>query len=144
MAETRFTEPHHDDHVHHERTDVNVSGVLLFAVGLFVVAAVVHLLIWVLFGFFDSREAVRRAREYPLAAAQENQVPPEPRLQTNPREDMRELRDREDEVLTSYGWVDKHAGIARIPIEEAMKIVVERGLPARQVPKGSSTQAGAQ
>jgi hypothetical protein len=45
---------------------------------------------------------------------------------------MRELRDREDELLTSYGWVDRNAGVVRIPIEEAMKIVVQRGLPARQ------------
>jgi hypothetical protein len=131
MAETQLTHAH-DDHVHHERSDVNVGGVLLFGAGLFVVAAVVHLLIWALFGFFDSREAVRRVREYPLAA-QENQVPPEPRLQISPREDMRELRDREDELLTSYGWVDRNAGVVRIPIEEAMKIVVQRGLPARQV-----------
>jgi hypothetical protein len=135
MAETPVTHAHQGDHVHHERTDVNVGGVLLSGAALFVVAAVVHVLIWVMFGFFDRREAVRGAREYPLAAAQENQVPPEPRLQTNPREDLRELRDREDEVLASYGWVDKNAGIVRIPIEEAMKIVVQKGLPARQAPQ---------
>jgi hypothetical protein len=125
---------HHADHsdVHHETTDVNVRSVLVFAGGLVVATAIVCLLIWVLFGYFDSRERVRGAREYPLAAAQENQTPPEPRLQINPREDMRELRLHEDEILTSYGWVDKNAGIVRIPIEEAMKIVVEKGLPARE------------
>ena len=69
---------------------------------------------------------------YPLAATQENRVPPGPRLQTNPRDDMRELRARDEEILTSYGWVDKNAGIVRIPIDEAMKLVVQRGLPARQ------------
>jgi hypothetical protein len=86
---------------------------------------------WILFRYFDAREAQRVVPMYPLAA-QENRVPPGPRLQTNPREDMRELRAREEEILTSYGWVDKNAGIARIPIEEAMKLVLERGLPARQ------------
>ena len=58
-------------------------------------------------------------------------MPPEPRLQTNPREDLRELRAKEDELLGSYGWVDKNAGVVRIPIEDAMKLTVERGLPAR-------------
>jgi hypothetical protein len=127
----------HGDHsgVHHETTDVNVRGVLLFGAGLFVVAAVVHLLVWVLFGYFAGRESVRGAREYPLAATQENRLPPEPRLQIHPRDDLRELHAHEDEVLTSYGWVDKNAGIVRIPIDEAMKIVVQKGLPARQVPR---------
>ena len=31
-------------------------------------------------------------------------------------------------MLDSYGWVDKDAGVVRIPIEEAMKLTVERGL----------------
>ena len=70
--------------------------------------------------------------EFPLAAEQENRLPPEPRLQTNPRQDLRDLRSAEEAVLTGYGWVDKKAGIARIPIDEAMKLTVERGLPARQ------------
>jgi hypothetical protein len=70
--------------------------------------------------------------EFPLAAGQESRLPPEPRLQTNPRQDLRDLRSAEDTVLTGYGWVDKNAGIARIPIGEAMKLTVERGLPARQ------------
>ena len=48
------------------------------------------------------------------------------------REDMRELRSKEDELLGSYGWVDQRAGIARIPINEALRLTVQRGLPARQ------------
>jgi len=128
--------PHAEHHganpeVHHETTDASVRGVLLFGAGLVVVAAVVHLLVWVLFGYFASHQAISTAREYPLAAEQ-NRVPPEPRLQTNPRQDLRDLRAQEDQVLTSYGWVDKNAGVVRIPIEEAMKIVVQKGLPTRQ------------
>ena len=59
-------------------------------------------------------------------------MPPEPRLQTNPRQDLRDLRAARRRVLKSYGWVDKNAGVVRIPIDEAMKLTVERGLPARQ------------
>jgi hypothetical protein len=125
---------HHGDGsgVHHETTDVNIGGVLLFAAGLFVVAVIVHLLVWVLFGYFSGREARQGAREHPLPLTRETQLPPEPRLQTNPREDLRDLRAHEDELLTSYGWVDRNAGIVRIPIEDAMKIVVQKGLPSRQ------------
>jgi len=77
------------------------------------------------------REAAREPRMFPLSAAQQQQLPPEPRLQTNPQGDLRQLRAREDEALRGYGWVDKNAGVARIPIEEAMKIVVQRGVPVR-------------
>jgi hypothetical protein len=122
--------------VHHETTDVHIGGILLFGAGLFVVAVIVHLLVWVLFGYFSGREELRAAREYPLTAGRENELPPEPRLQIHPREDMLDLHAHEEEVLTTYGWVDKNAGIVRIPIEEAMKIVVQRGLPTRQVPDG--------
>jgi hypothetical protein len=120
--------------VHHETTDVNVKGILLFGAGLFVTAVIVHLLVWVLFGFFSGRADVRAVREYPLTAGRENQLPPEPRLQTNPRDDLIDLHAHEEELLTTYGWVDKEKGIVRIPIEEAMRIVVERGLPARKAP----------
>jgi len=41
------------------------------------------------------------------------------------------MRAREDEILTTYGWVDRNAGIVRIPIDAAMKLTLERGLPAR-------------
>jgi hypothetical protein len=120
--------------VHHETTDVNVRGILLSGAGLFVIAVIVHLLVWVLFGYFSGREESRTVPTSPLTAGREHQLPPEPRLQTHPRDDLTDLHAREEEVLTTYGWVDKNAGIVRIPIEEAMKIVVQRGLPARQRP----------
>jgi hypothetical protein len=118
--------------VGHEESDVNVRAVLGFGAGLFVAAVVVHFMVWLLFLYFSGREAARVAPRYPLAAGQETRVPPEPRLQTNPREDMRALREREDGILNSYGWIDKTAGVVRIPIDEAIRLTVQRGLPVRQ------------
>jgi hypothetical protein len=115
----------------HEESDVNINAILAFAAGLVAVAIVVHLLIWVLFRFFDARESRAATVEYPLAVQQEQRLPPEPRLQTNPRQDLQDLRAGENDVLTRYGWIDKNGGVVRIPIDEAMRIVVERGLPAR-------------
>jgi hypothetical protein len=122
-------------HVHHEESDVNFRAIVGFGVGLIVVAAVVQLLIYVLFGYFNSREGVQAPAEYPLASAQGQREPPEPRLQTNPRQDLADMRAKEDEQLTSYGWVDRNAGVVRIPIDAAMKLTLERGLPARTEPK---------
>jgi len=116
--------------VHHEESDVNIGAIFGFGGALMAVAFVVMLVIYVLFGFFDGRERLSAPAEYPLAA-QANKEPPEPRLQIHPREDLAEMRAREDEILTTYGWVDKNAGIVRIPIAAAMKLALERGLPAR-------------
>ena len=122
--------PADNPEVHHEESDVNILAIFGFGGGLMAVAVLVLLVIYVLFGFFDGRERATVPAEYPLAA-QADKVPPEPRLQEHPREDLSELRAREDEILSSYGWVDRNAGVVRIPIDAAMKLTLERGLPAR-------------
>jgi hypothetical protein len=117
--------------VHHETSDANVSGVLAFGLGLSLAGIIILFLAWLLFGYFAGREAGSGVREFPLAAEQQNRLPPEPRLQTNPRQDMIDLRAGEDAILNTYGWVDKTGGVVRIPISEAMKLTVQRGLPSR-------------
>jgi len=117
--------------VHHETSDANVNGVFAFGLGLLITGIIILFLVWLLFGYFATREAGSGVREFPLAAGQQNRLPPEPRLQTNPREDLLNLRTAEDAVLNTYGWVDKAGGVVRIPISEAMKLTVERGLPSR-------------
>jgi len=137
MAETHYpnaaahgAEEPHD--VHHERKDISLAGVLSFAVGLAASVGVILFAVWILFRFYQRREtAAQGAPAYPLAQQQQSRLPPEPRLQINPREDLEDLRDSEEATLNSYGWVDKNAGVVRIPISEAMKLAVQRGLPAR-------------
>ena len=121
----------HEADVHHEGSDVNVRAILTFGAGLTVTTGVVAILVFLLFGYFQRREAQSGVRDFPLAIEQQNRMPPVPRLQTNPREDLRLMRERDDAILNSYG-LDKDTGAVRIPIEEAMKLTVQRGLPARR------------
>jgi hypothetical protein len=121
--------------VRHETSDVNIRAILGFGLGLIVVAVFIHFTVWLLFMFFEGREARRVAAEFPLAVGQESRQPPEPRLQTDPRGDLRDLRQQEDDILSSYGWVNKASGEVRIPIGEAMRHVVARGLPVREEKK---------
>jgi hypothetical protein len=121
-----------NSNVHHEESDVNVRGIFAFAAALVVVAVIVHVAMWLLLRFFDVRADRQDRIDYPLAVEQERRLPPEPRLQTNPREDLQNLRTSENEILTSYGWVDRNAGVVRIPIDEAIKLTLQRGLPARE------------
>ena len=41
------------------------------------------------------------------------------------------IRAAEDQILNSYGWVDRSKGIVRIPIDRAIDLLAKRGLPAR-------------
>ena len=126
---------HQHDHldVHREESDVNIRAIFGFGAGLMALAAVVGLVVWLLFGYFTRREDLASGQPtYPLAASQEQRLPPEPRLQTNPRQDLKDLRAAEDDMLTRYRWVDRNAGVVRIPIDEAMRLTLQRGLPSRQ------------
>jgi hypothetical protein len=136
-------EVEHED-VHHEESDVNIRGIFGFGLGLFLVGVIVHVAVYLLFGYFSGREAAATPRAYPLAAEQENRLPPEPRLQVNPRQDLRDLRAKENAELGGYHWIDRNAGIVRIPIDEAMKLTLQRGLPARQPPQQPPGSAGSQ
>jgi hypothetical protein len=119
-----------DPTVHHEETDVNIRAIFAFAGGLAIMAVLIHLAVWGLFMYFDGREA-KGATGHALATG-ETRLPPEPRLQVAPREDLANFRAREDEILNGYRWVDKEAGVVRIPISEAMTMTVQRGLPVRE------------
>lgn len=76
----------------------------------------------------------------PLASSYGRTEPPAPRLQVDPALDIFEHRKAEQQVLTSYGWVDQQSGVVRIPIERAMGLLVERGIKA---PVAAPAQAGA-
>jgi hypothetical protein len=120
--------------VHHEESDVNIRAIFGFGAALIVVAAVVHLAIWGMYRFFESRANQQAVAAYPLAVGQQDRRPPEPQLQEHPREDLAALREREEQILNSYGVVDRNGGVYRIPIDRAMELTLQRGLPARQGP----------
>lgn len=56
-------------------------------------------------------------------------APPGPRLQTSPERDLQQFRAEEDKRLNTYYWIDKQKGTVHVPIDEAMKSVVEKGIP---------------
>ena len=83
----------------------------------------------------SARTSARRRRRTRWPSASRIVCRPTPRFQENPQQELQELRAKQKALLEGYGWVNKEAGIARIPIEDAMRIVVERGLPAREAAK---------
>jgi len=120
----------------HEHTDASVGLIVRFAVWLAVSAMVVHVLGWVMFYVLVEHRMPVEAPEFPLAVEQAPRLPAEPRLQPSPPNDIRQFRRQERVMLESYGWVDREAGEVRIPIAEAMRLTVERGLPVRAAEGG--------
>ncbi|HZE14015.1 MAG TPA: hypothetical protein VE086_09670 [Chthoniobacterales bacterium] len=113
----------------HETRDANVRAVTWFAVGLVISAIAIHLAVGALWPLFAKQHP---SPDPPSRIVLEPHVlAPEPRLQANPIPEMNQLRASEDKKLNSYGWIDKQHGIARIPIDRAMDLVAQRGLPTR-------------
>jgi hypothetical protein len=121
--------PNNSD-VRFEHSDVDASSLLTYGFWLVVTTAVVVVILWRLYFVFVTQEAARQPPPPVMKIDPEAMSVPPPNLQAMPTQDLTAFRYREDRVLHSYGWVDKDAGIVRIPIDEAMRILAERGLPA--------------
>jgi len=126
----------------HEHSDADVRLIVRFAVWLLVAAVGTHLLMWAMFVVFVERSEATTAPEFPLAIGQERRLPAGPRLQRFPANELYEFRQREKAALEGYGWVDRDAGTVHIPIAEAMRLTVERGLPVRVRPAPDAVRPG--
>jgi hypothetical protein len=112
---------------------IAVSGVLLAAVAITAMVAMKGL-----FGFFQSQRDQAEVAQSPISA--ETQPLEGPRLRILPEIDLQKFNARADSIANSYGWVVQEARVVRIPIERAMELTLERGLPVRTE---NNTPAGA-
>jgi hypothetical protein len=126
-----------------EREDLSSRGIFAFMIGLGVVGLVIYFIIVGMYSFLDKYERSQMATASPLVTSKgamsrvvtqdyvdqrfkENGVP---MLETNERGQFRDFLLNQEDQLNSYGWVDEKAGVAHIPIERAMELTVQRGLP---------------
>lgn len=123
-----------DVSIGHEERDVSAGPIALSVVGLAVVGVAALVAMLLLFTVLARWQAAQSNPPSPLAATYGLKEPPAPRLQTDPRQDLVDLRARDGAAIHSYAWVDKQAGIVRIPVERAIALLAERGLPARSAP----------
>ncbi|MBI3245864.1 MAG: hypothetical protein HYZ50_05075 [Deltaproteobacteria bacterium] len=113
----------------HEESTVELKSVIGFGIILVVVTALSFLLVWFM---LDLLQMNQTRKDVPLSVlANPDPIPPAPRLQVSSGQDLKMTRRTEEVVLKSYRWVNKEAGIVGIPVEHAIAILVEKGLPAR-------------
>jgi hypothetical protein len=134
------TDPHGSGNVGPETRDVAFRPIIAAGIGLLVLLVGSVVLMRLVFGYFATREARLSPPANPLAKSFARQVPPEPRLQPDPLKDLLDMHAEEDAVLNSYGWVDRKSGIVRIPINRAMELLAQRGLPSRPASGGTAKE----
>jgi len=121
----------------HETRDVDIRFIGLFSLSMVVLLAGSLALMGWLFGVFAGKP-LGHGRSAPIAETRP--YPPAPRLQASPTRDMQEMRRTENIRLQSYGWIDQTAGIARIPIDQAIELLAARGLPSWNEVSGLPTE----
>lgn len=144
MANERTaTEPRRPD-VRFEHSDLSPRVTIGILAGVLVGMWIITGLLYFYFAYLAHRRAEVSPPPLPIEA-QGNPMPPEPRLQQSPRQDLKAMRRREDWQLSHYSWVDKQKGIVAIPIDRAIQIIAQRGIPPQKQPANlslSQPQAG--
>ena len=110
----------------YETRDAYVWGVFGFLMVLTLVLVFAALLCWGMFRYFSSVQA-RRATASPFSESR--QLPAGPQLQVNPRRDWLRFRAEQERALESYSWENRDDGTVRVPIERAMELLLQKGLP---------------
>ena len=123
----------------YEHQDLGAQAVYAFLISLTVGGVVVYFVIWGFYHFMEARQREHQPPQNPMVKQVETDTRivspgeirqfPEPRLETNERVEIKDFRLKEEQTLNSYGWVDQKAGVVRIPIERAMQLLAQRGLP---------------
>jgi hypothetical protein len=134
--------PAHDDAGGFD-SEINVRSVIEVAIWLAVttvVALVVGYFLYKGLGRWSERQDPAAS---PLAEANVAVEPPEPHLQAHPEIELAQLRQANRERLNQWGWVDKSAGVAHMPIDEAIsRLAVPEPAPAAPATPADSAPAG--
>jgi len=133
MAE--FTQTHD-----HERTDAKVGPLYLFLAIMGVTLVFSFLFTGVLFEFFTQRAESKSEPAAPLQVRDE--LPPGPALQVVPGLDLNLMEASETQRLEGYGWVDESQGTVHIPIDTAIDLMLEEGLPTREGAEEAAAPGG--
>ncbi|HTS38625.1 MAG TPA: hypothetical protein VMH04_23330 [Candidatus Solibacter sp.] len=154
-------------HGDYERRDIGVAGVLYFLLGLAVAGMFIYFIVQGVYGFLERRNESEQTAVSPLVTntpKDTRKLPPEyktdaestdyekyleqnfpaPQLETKERIQLNDVRLKEERRLATYAYIDEKAGTVRIPIERAMDLIAQRGLPTRTQAAATDTQPKAQ
>ena len=119
-----------------ERTDISIRNVILTGVGVVGLVWIASFTCYFVF-FHYARIKAAASAGYPGMAAYGRSLPPEPRLQQSPPADYRQMLAADESQLHSYHWVDRSRGVVSIPIEQAIDLTAQQGIPSQPAPPGN-------
>lgn len=121
--------------------DLDVKGIGVMGAALVAIVLIAAALMWWASVFLRGLEEANDPPPPALEEAREAYAPPGPLLQADPEAELVDLRAREELILETWAWVDKDAGVARVPIERAMELLVEGG-PMATAPAAAAPEDG--
>lgn len=140
-----------------EHEDLSPLGVFYFLAGLAIVGITIYFILVGMYRYLDAYDRNHQPPMNPMAVTtgvnpnvmtqrqiqqQIDKTFPKPVLEYSERTQFIQELENEDKALESYDWVDQNAGIVRIPIEQAMDLVAQRGLPV--LPEAARVKAAQQ
>ncbi len=107
----------------HEQREVSVRLIVVslgfLAIFTFIICVLVVGIFRYFHAYYETDEAVRLSQPV---------IPPAPRIEVAPFEELQQLKAKEDHILSSYAWVDKDAGTVRVPIDRAIDMLAAKGV----------------
>jgi hypothetical protein len=142
--ETNHASP--NGHGSYERRDIRAATIIYFLIGLSAFLVISDFVATGVYHFLEHRAEAGQTPVSPLitnAPADTRHLPtdyrdylkqnfPSPQLEIDERTQLNDIRLNEEQILSTYGYVDEKAGVVRIPIERAMDLIAQRGLPVRE------------
>ena len=155
MSEDTMNHANGGHGVEFEREDLSTRGIFAFMIGLAIIGVVIYFIITGMYRFLDKYEQSQMSTSSPLVKSEDarritsrrvtkDQVEDAfknngaPMLESDERDQFRGFVMDQAKQLSSYGWVDEKAGVAHIPIDRAMQLIEERGLPLRPQAGGAA------
>ena len=152
MADTLHNEHGRDSF---EQEDLSPVGIFYFMAGLAIVGVLIYFIVVGMYRYLDAYDRRHQAppnpmalqtgldarvtTPFPEALSKIDQTFPKPVLEHSEMQQYNEILERQDRILASYDWIDKDKGVVRIPIDKAMELLAQRGLPV--LPQGATAQA---
>jgi len=113
----------------YEKSDASPRGLFYFVLIMAALLIATFLFLVAVFKYLQKTENPGSFVAAPFAAIEP--VPPSPRIQPDPGLDMQHYYQSQQNLLNTYGWVDRQNGVVRLPIDRAMGLLLQRGLPTR-------------
>jgi hypothetical protein len=124
----------------YETRDASIPALLKFAFWMALTLIVTLVGMKLTFNHFKKIEPMGPTAS-PMVSDTYRMLPPSPRLQAHPRQELKDYCAAQEQEVDTYGWVDQPSGVTRIPIDRAIALTLERGLPARpaaEAPTGAA------